>query len=96
MTAFDVNHNGYLEINEQLYKAVGDLGTIIDNLNTALKNIPAASWGQATPIWEDNQRQWNGAYVEMTSRINTHSVSSINIHEIFKGGDGQGARIMLG
>ena len=96
MTAFDVNHNGYLEVNEQLYKAVGDLGSIIDNLNTALKNIPEASWGQATPIWQENQRQWNIAYGEMTTRINTTSVSSINVAEIFKGGDNQGARIMLG
>jgi len=96
MTAFDINHDGYLDLNEQLYRAVGDLGTIIENLNTALKNIPQASWGQATPIWEENQRQWNIAYGEMTTRINATSVSSVNIHEIFKGGDSQGARIMLG
>jgi hypothetical protein len=32
----------------------------------------------------------------MTNLINSHTVSSINVQEIFKGGDDQGARIMLG
>lgn len=96
MTAFDVNHDGYLDVNEQLYRAVGQLGTIIEELNTSLRNIPQATWGQAAPIWLENQQQWNSAYAEMTQRINLTSVSSINIHEIFKSGDQSGARIFLG
>jgi len=95
MTAFDVNHDGYLDLNEQLYKSVGDLGTILEQLNSALKNIPEASWGQAAPIWQENQNQWNRSYQLMTERINLTSVSSVNIHDIFKGGDNTGARIFL-
>jgi uncharacterized protein YukE len=96
MTAFDVNHDGYLDVNEQLYRAVGQLGTIIEELNTALRNIPQAAWGDAQPIWLENQARWNAAYGEMTRRINVTTISSINIHEIFKGGDNMGARIFLG
>jgi hypothetical protein len=95
MTAFDVNHNGYLEVNEQLYQHVRTLGTIIEELNTALKNIPDASRGQSTPIWLEHQQRWNAAYEDMTQRINTTTVSSVNVQEIFKGGDDTGARIML-
>ncbi|MDA3649897.1 hypothetical protein LZ318_24865 [Saccharopolyspora indica] len=93
MTAFDVNHNGYLEVNEQLLQSVRTLGTILEQLNTGLKNIPEASWGQAQPIWLESQRQWDRSYQQMTERINLTSVSSINIHEIFRNGDQQGARI---
>jgi hypothetical protein len=60
-----------------------------------LKNIPEASWGQAAPIWQENQNQWNRSYQLMTERINLTSVSSVNIHDIFKGGDNTGARIFL-
>lgn len=95
MTAFDVNHDGYLDLNEQLYRAVGNLGTIIEQLNASLKNIPEASWGQATPIWQENQNQWNTAYQQMTERINLTSISSVNVHEIFKDGDLAGARLFL-
>jgi hypothetical protein len=95
MTAFDVNHDGYLDLNEQLYRAVGQLGTILEQLNAALKNIPEASWGQAAPIWLENQQRWNSSYQQMTERINLTSVSSINIHEIFKNGDNAGARIFI-
>jgi uncharacterized protein YukE len=96
MTAFDVNHNGYLEVNEQLYQHVGTLGTIINDLNQALRNIPDASRGQSTPIWLEHQTRWNAAYEDMTQRINATTVSSVNVHEMFKGGDNTGARIMLG
>ena len=96
MTAFDINHDGYLDLNEQLYRSVGNLGTILEDLNSALRNIPQATWGSAEPIWQENQRVWNTQYQEMLKRINLHSVSSINIHEIFKEGDNQGARIFLG
>ena len=95
MTAFDVNHDGYLDLNEQLYRAVGELGTILEDLNGALRNIPQATWGQAAPIWLENQHQWNGSYQAMTERINLTSVSSVNIHEIFKNGDTSGARIFI-
>ncbi|MER6992728.1 hypothetical protein ABT337_30000 [Saccharopolyspora hirsuta] len=93
MTAFNVNHAGYGDVNQQLVQAVQNLGTILEQLNSALKNIPEASWGQAQPIWLENQNQWNRSYQTMTERINLTSVSSINIHEIFRGGDNAGARI---
>jgi hypothetical protein len=95
MTSFDVNHNGYLEINEQLYKAVGNLGVIIEDLNSALRNIPAAAWGGAQPIWLEYQTKWNAAYQEMVNQINATTVSSINVHEIFKQGDNRGAQIFI-
>lgn len=95
MTAFDINHDGYLDLNEQLYRHVGTLGTIISDLNSALKNIPDASQGQSTPLWLDYQTKWNAAYEDMTERINLTTTSSVNVHEIFKGGDYTGTRIML-
>ena len=96
MTAFDINHNGYLDLNEQLYRSVGNLGTILEELNVALRNIPQATWGSAEPIWLEHQKLWDAQYQEMLKRINLTSISSINIHEIFKEGDNRGARIFLG
>jgi hypothetical protein len=94
MTAFDINHNGYLELNEQLLAHVSSVGTILDTLNTALKHIPNATQGQATPLWQEQQNSWNGIYMEMQNKLNLNTLSSINVHEIFKNGDNAGAQIM--
>ncbi|MBK1787787.1 WXG100 family type VII secretion target [Prauserella cavernicola] len=96
MTMFDVNHDGYLDLNEQLYRAVGQLGDVLERLNNRLRNIPEATWGSAQPIWLESQNQWNSAYQQMTQDINAKAVSSVNIHQIFKDGDTQGGRIFLG
>jgi hypothetical protein len=96
MTAFDIDHNGYLELNEQLLMHVGSVGTILETLNTALKYIPAATEGQATPLWQEQQNSWNGIYLEMQSKLNLNTLSSINVHEIFQNGDNTGAQIMIG
>jgi hypothetical protein len=95
VTSFDINHDGYLDINEQLLQAVRRMGDIIQSLNAHLASIPSAVWGGPLPIWEGNQRIWNAEYEEMTTKINGHTISSINIHDIFKQGDYNGTRIML-
>ena len=95
MTAFDIDHDGYLELNEQLYMHVNQLGDIIDNLNTALRNIGAATKGKATPLWQEAQFNWNLAYEDMKNKLNRQSMSSINVHEIFSEGDNRGQGIML-
>jgi hypothetical protein len=95
MTSFDINHNGYLEVNEQLYRAVGQLGQILDDLNMSLARIPEAVKGNAEQIWSTEQSTWNGAYGRMQSRLNMNTLASINTHEIFKEGDIHATRIML-
>jgi uncharacterized protein YukE len=95
MTAFDIDHNGYLEVNDQLYQAVGTLGQILEGLNTSLAQIPEAMKGNAEEIWVEEQRAWTSAYTEMTGKLNADSLASINTHEIFKDGDQHATRIML-
>ena len=95
MTAFDVNHDGHLEINEQLYKAVGNLGAVIDDLNSALRDIPQPARDGAQPIWLEYQTRWNAAYQEMVNQINASTVSSINVHEIFRQGGNRGAQTFV-
>lgn len=96
MTAFDINHNGYLEVNEQLYAAVGKTGQILQTLDNALKNIPEAIKGNAEEIWQQEQANWRSAYTEMTERLDRNTMASINVHEIFKNGDLHSTKIMLG
>ncbi|GAB3451617.1 WXG100 family type VII secretion target [Actinophytocola sediminis] len=95
MTSFDINHNGYLEVNEQLYQAVAQLGQILDDLSTSLARIPEAVRGNAEEIWSMEQREWNKSYEQMRNRLNLNTLASINTHEIFKEGDIQATRIML-
>jgi uncharacterized protein YukE len=95
MVSFDINHNGYLELNEQLYKAVGELSQIVGDLNMALRNTPDAAHGKATPLWEEEQRTWNTHMGEMNSKLNEETLRSIDVHEIFKEGDNTGTKIFI-
>lgn len=95
MTAFDINHNGYLEVNEQLYAAVGRAGQILETLETALKNIPEAIKGNAQEIWQQEQAEWRKGYTAMTEKLDRNTMASINVHQIFKEGDMHSTRIML-
>ncbi|MGW5050418.1 WXG100 family type VII secretion target [Actinokineospora sp. NPDC004072] len=95
MTSFDIDHNGYLELNEQLLMHVRSVGDILENLNSALRNIPSAARGQATPVWLEAQQNWTRIYQEMQQKLNASTLSSSNVHEIFQNGDNAGARIML-
>lgn len=95
MTAFDIDHDGYLEVNEQLYQAVGNLNDILGNLNTALAQIPEAVRGNAEEIWQDLQTAWNKAAQDMNTKLNANTLASFNTHEIFKNGDQHATRIML-
>ncbi|MDQ2589057.1 hypothetical protein [Saccharothrix yanglingensis] len=95
MTSFDINNNGYLDLNEQLLLHVRTTGDILQELNTVLNNISSATKGQATPLWLELQANWNRTYQEMQTKLNTNTMASINVHEIFGGGDNRGATIML-
>ncbi|PPK70914.1 hypothetical protein V5P93_002773 [Actinokineospora auranticolor] len=96
MTAFDIDHDGYLELNEQLYMYVRQLGDILTNLNASLKNIEVATQGKATPVWQEAQTTWTGTYTDMETKLNAQSLGSINAQEIFGEGDLRGQGIMLG
>lgn len=95
MTAFDIDGNGYLQLNEQLLMHVNTVGQIIQDLNGVLKHIVEAVDNSATPLWIDAQTSWNAAYTRMSQQLNTSTLSSINVADIFNQGDRQGARIML-
>lgn len=96
MTDFDINHNGYLELNEQLYKHVTTVRQIIDELNTTLRNLPEAISRDALTLYQQQQTAWNAHCSGMETKLNEHTLASINVHEIFKDGDACGTKIMLG
>ena len=95
MTSFDINNDGLLDVNEQLYRSVGRIGNIIERLNEVLRNQGEALKGNASEIWADLQRDWTAAYADMQSKLNVTTLASINVHEIFKEGDLQSTRVML-
>ncbi|OLR93344.1 hypothetical protein [Actinokineospora bangkokensis] len=94
MTSFDINNNGYLDVNEQLAMHVKTVGQILQDLNGVLKHTAEAIDSKATPLWLEQQTQWNQAYQDMMTQINLGTMSSINVHEIFQNGDNLGAKIM--
>ncbi|MFD2420776.1 WXG100 family type VII secretion target [Amycolatopsis pigmentata] len=95
MTSFDINHDGLLELNEQLYKAVSELGQMVDDLNMALRNIPDSVHGKVAPLWEEQQRTWNASMEDMRTKLNADTLRSIDVHEIFKEGDYTGTKIFI-
>ncbi|MGX7828858.1 hypothetical protein ACTG9Q_27585 [Actinokineospora sp. 24-640] len=94
MTSFDINNNGYLEVNEQLLMQVRITGDIIEELNNVLKHSAAAVDSSATLPWLEAQAGWNEAYRQMSQKLNASTLSSINVADIFNQGDRQGARVM--
>jgi hypothetical protein len=91
---FWVNHGNYGDVNSGLVNQVARMDAIMADLNATLSRISVASGGKATPLWEEQARNWNGAYTEMKSQLNTHTQSSIQVAETFQEGDNQGARAM--
>lgn len=91
---FWVNHGNYGDVNSGLVAQLQRMDTIMADLNATLTRIQQASNGKATPLWEEQQNNWNRAYEEMKTQLNTHTQSSINVATTFQDGDNQGARVM--
>jgi hypothetical protein len=91
---FTVQHNSYADVNTGLTQQIMAMDTAMNDLNSALQNIGTATGGQATPLWIEQQGQWNSLYADMKNQLNQHTNSSINAADLFHSGDTQGARIM--
>jgi uncharacterized protein YukE len=91
---FWVNHGNYSDVNSGLVSQIQRMDTIMNDLNATLTRISQASNGKATPLWQEQQNNWNRAYEEMKTQLNTHTQSSINVATTFQDGDNQGARVM--
>jgi uncharacterized protein YukE len=92
---FYVNHGNYSDVNAGLVAEVAKMDAVMDDLNSTLSRISQASGGKATPLWEEQQNQWNRAYQEMKMQLNTHTQSSLNVAENFQDGDNRGANAMM-
>jgi uncharacterized protein YukE len=92
---FRVNHSNYSDVNAGLVSEVSRMDSIMDDLNTTLTRIAQASNGKATPLWEEQQNQWNRSYQEMKMQLNTHTQSSIQVADNFRDGDNRGANAFM-
>jgi uncharacterized protein YukE len=92
---FWVNHNNYSDVNTGLVNEVARMDQIMDDLNATLSRIAQASGGKATPLWENQQNQWNRSYAEMKQQLNEHTQSSIKVADNFIDGDNRGANAMM-
>jgi uncharacterized protein YukE len=92
---FYVNHNNYSDVNVGLVSEVARMDAVMSDLNATLSRIAQASGGKATPLWEEQQNQWNRSYEEMKMQLNTHTQSSISVAENFVDGDNSGVRAMM-
>ena len=95
MTSFLVNHGDQADAHSILQSAVSSLGSILMDLNHSLRRMNEAVQGQAGPLWEDQQRKWDGDYHQMCIRLESGTTAVLNIHETFLEGDRNGARIVL-
>ncbi|GAA1982264.1 hypothetical protein [Amycolatopsis minnesotensis] len=94
MSRFDVNHDGYMDVNESLRQCHVATGVILEELNAKLRNISEGFGGKAATVWAPLQADWTKIYQSMQSDFNDSVTRSFNVHEIFKEGDNMGARIM--
>ncbi|MBB5152472.1 WXG100 family type VII secretion target [Saccharopolyspora phatthalungensis] len=93
MSDFFVRHSQYSDVNQVLAQAVGFMGSVLEELNTFLKGMGEATQGQAAPLWQEQQVQWNKTYTDMHHRLNTGHKASNEAQQIFQDGDRRGAAI---
>lgn len=93
--SFLIDHGAADESAQVFGKAVQDLGTILGDLNGALRNMDQAVQGQASPLWADQQNAWNGDYSAMQTNLGTGHKTLLNIHQLFREGDQNGARLFM-
>ena len=96
MTSFSVDHRGFAEVNALMSSAVGQMGTILDDLNRVLKNMGQATQGKAVPLWAEQQTHWNKQYLMMHGRLTSGSNAAGNVANVFDEGDRRGQQIMAG
>lgn len=94
MTYFSVQHGPLEELNGQLKWAVGQMGTILTDLNSLLKNTSEATQGKALPLWQDQQGVWNANYNDMTHKLECNFNASTGVAEIWNDGDYRTGQIM--
>jgi WXG100 family type VII secretion target len=94
MTSFAVNHGGMSDVGDQFAQAATQAKQVIDDLDRVLARISQASQGQATPLWEEQQRSWDQSADQMYTRLTGHHASHVAIAEHFHSGDRMGAQIM--
>jgi uncharacterized protein YukE len=95
MTSFYVNHGEQADAHNILQSAVSNLGSILMDLNHSLRSMNEAVQGQAAPLWEDQQKKWDGDYHMMCDRLHSGATAVLDIHETFLEGDRNGARVIL-
>jgi len=95
MTSFMVDHGDHAIAHNILQSAVSNLGTILLDLNGRLRGMNEAVHGQAAPLWEEQQRKWDGDYHEMVARLHSGTTAVLNIQETFLEGDRNSARAIL-
>jgi uncharacterized protein YukE len=95
MTSFYVKHGDQAEAHNILQAAVSNLGSILMDLNHSLRNMNEAVQGQAAPLWEAQQRNWDSDYHWMCNKLQKGTTAVLDIHETFLEGDRNGARIIL-
>ncbi|WP_329791558.1 hypothetical protein V1227_06455 [Lentzea sp. DG1S-22] len=96
MTSFQIDHNGYADLNMRLAQQVSIGQEIITNLNNSLRRIDEAVQGNAASLWNERQLDWNRTYERIQMQLANSLQTSRDVHQIFGEGDSRGARIMMG
>jgi WXG100 family type VII secretion target len=96
MTSFAVNHGGMADVGDNLGQAASQVMQILDDLDRVLARINQAAQGQATPLWEEQQRRWDGRAQDMQVKLSGHHQAHVRIAEHFHDGDRLGAQVMYG
>jgi hypothetical protein len=91
---FVINNPALAEANDELNKAVGVAGQILDSLNGDLSRMGTATQNSAVPLWQDLQIKWNGDYSRMVTDLEAGHRASVDAHEWYQNGDLQSVRIM--
>ncbi len=95
MTQFYVNHADHAEVTSLLQRATGHMGNLLESLNGHLRGMHDATTGQAVPLWQEHQTNWNKSYHDMHVNLHSGTNAAASIGETFAHGDRWGAQIML-
>jgi uncharacterized protein YukE len=93
---FTVVNSAMNNVTDSLDAAVRAVLQILDQLNTTLAGLPAATSNSGVAPWQEQQNAWDSAATDMADQLTGLHLAAINTHEAYLAADSAVANLIGG